>query len=215
LLIGSGDDLFGPLLALFQAAAYHQPSCCQLFCLSSCLFTVSLHRDQLLATRPPLQCAYSTLTPLLCVSFQFLVYSGFCGVGVSLPKRLCWFIRGVAGGILHDTWCSTVGLPSVSHAGLEPACGGMGALLFSQCKVLWRSFVLARGSGCYSFDSFWYFISSNCVSTVSARFLIFGAYSVRFCTLVAILDPPHLLFSKECILLCIFSFFCLPSLNTF
>jgi hypothetical protein len=47
------------------------------------------------------------------------------------PRRLCWFILGVAGGILHDAWCSPVGLLNVSQAGLEPASGGAAALLFS------------------------------------------------------------------------------------
>jgi hypothetical protein len=36
----------------------------------------------------------------------------------------------------------------VSQAGLEPASGSTGALLFSQCNMAWRRFVLARGSVC-------------------------------------------------------------------
>jgi hypothetical protein len=83
---------------------------------------------------PLLQCTYSTLSPLLCVSFQFLVYSVvcfvlFCGVGVSLPRGLCWFILGVAGGIPCDAWCSPVGLLmspkqvwSLCLARQEPSC---------------------------------------------------------------------------------------------
>jgi hypothetical protein len=65
------------------------------------------------------------------------------------------------------------------------------ALLFSQCSVAWRSFLWARGSGCRSFDP-WGFISIKCGSSISVRFLIHGAHAVCFCTLVAILVPPHL-----------------------
>jgi hypothetical protein len=60
---------------------------------------------------------------------------------------------GVAVGIPCDAWCSHVGMPNVSQAGLEPASGSVGALLFSQCKVAWSSFVWAGDSGCRSFDS--------------------------------------------------------------
>jgi hypothetical protein len=92
-------------------------------------------------------------TPLLHVHFQFLVYfqsfSFFLWGGVVSPSRgLCWFIPGVAVGIPSDAWCSSVGLPDVSQAGLETASGDVGAVLFSQCKVAWRNFVRAGGLGC-------------------------------------------------------------------
>jgi hypothetical protein len=61
------------------------------------------------------------------------------------------------------------------------------ALLFSQCNVAWRSFLWARGSGCQSFDSPWYFISTKCGSNISARILTHRGHAVCFCTLVAIL----------------------------
>jgi hypothetical protein len=51
-------------------------------------------------------------------------------------------------GIPHDVWGSPVGLPDITQAGLEPLSGGTGALLFSWCNVVLRSFVQARGSGC-------------------------------------------------------------------
>jgi hypothetical protein len=115
---------------------------------------------------PLLWCTYSTQTSLLHVSFQFLIYSVFffffVGQGVVLPRGLCWFIPVVAGGILHDAWCSSVGLLNVSQVGLEPASGSMGALLFSQYNVAWRSFIWAR-----SFDSFWCFISAKCGFSIS------------------------------------------------
>jgi hypothetical protein len=34
------------------------------------------------------------------------------------------------------------------------------ALLFSQCNVMWRSFLWSGGSGCWCFDSPWCFIST-------------------------------------------------------
>jgi hypothetical protein len=46
----------------------------------------------------------------------------------------------------------------------------VGALLFSQCNVVWRSFPWARGSGCHSFDSLCCFISTKCGSSILARF---------------------------------------------
>jgi hypothetical protein len=150
---------------------------------------------------PLLQCTQNTLPPLLYVLFQFLVYYSvylvffflFCRAGgVSLSRRLCWFISGFAGSLWDYCMlliCSPVGLLDVSQAGLE-LVSVIGALLFSQCNVLWRSFVQDGGSGCQSFDSSWCFFSAKCGSSVSVKCLICGAHAVRFCTLVTILDPP-------------------------
>jgi hypothetical protein len=80
-------------------------------------------------------------------------------------------------------------LACISQAGLKPASGGAGALLFSQCNMAWRSFVWAVGSGCQSSDSSWWFFSAKCGSSISAKFLIYGAHAVCFCPLVTILDP--------------------------
>jgi hypothetical protein len=65
------------------------------------------------------------------------------------------YARGGCG----DTMCHLFAhlLVCISQAGLEPASGGAGSLLFSQCNVLRRSFVQAGGSGCRSFDSSWCF----------------------------------------------------------
>jgi hypothetical protein len=81
------------------------------------------------------------------------------------------------------------GLSNVFQEVLELASGDARALLFSQCNMAWRSFLRARGSGCWSFDSPWCFISSKCGSSISARLLIHGAHTACFCTLVAIFDP--------------------------
>jgi hypothetical protein len=71
----------------------------------------------------------------------------FCGAAGQSAQELCWFIPGVVVGILHDAWCSPVDLPNVSQPGLEPASGGVVALLFSQCNMAWRSFPQSRGAG--------------------------------------------------------------------
>jgi hypothetical protein len=48
-------------------------------------------------------------------------------------------------------------LVCVSQAGLEQAFGGLGALLFSQCNVVWGSFMQAGVSLCQSIASSWWF----------------------------------------------------------
>jgi hypothetical protein len=123
--------------------------------------------------------------------FRVLVYCSvflfFVGCGVSLPRWLWWFIPWVAGGILDDGWCSPVGLPDVSQAGLGLVSNSVRSLLFSQCNTSLRSCVQAGSSGCQNFDS-WCFISAKCGFSISVRFLICRAHALCFCTLVAILD---------------------------
>jgi hypothetical protein len=75
------------------------------------LFSESLQGDQLLAP-PPFSGALTIPHPLCCVLvFSSLFIVQFCFVlfmvqRVSLPRGLCWFIPGVAGGIPCDAWCS-------------------------------------------------------------------------------------------------------------
>jgi hypothetical protein len=83
LLTGSGYELCGPLPALFQAVAYHPPA------FSPSAFPAFVYWK--LAWRsapcssPILRCTFSNSTPLLYVSFQFLVYcSAFLCVGGSV-----------------------------------------------------------------------------------------------------------------------------------
>jgi hypothetical protein len=83
------------------------------------------------------------------------------------------------------------GMPNFSQVGLELVSGVCGSPPVSQCNVAWRSFLWARGSGCWSFDSPMCFISAKCGSSVPARFLIHGAHAVCFCTLVAIVPRFH------------------------
>jgi hypothetical protein len=92
-------------------------------CWPVCLSSLCLPKAPCLS--PLFQSTYSTLSPLLHVSFQFLIYSGFlfCVCGVSQPRGLCWLILGVAGGIPCDALCSCVDLPNVSQTGLELVSG--------------------------------------------------------------------------------------------
>jgi hypothetical protein len=92
LLVGSGDELCGPLHALFQVAAYHPPavgpSAFPGFVYWKFAWRLAPRSSSLL------RCAFSNSTPLLCVSFQFFVYCscvfplGWGGGGVSLPRWL-------------------------------------------------------------------------------------------------------------------------------
>jgi hypothetical protein len=190
----SANELCGPLSILFQAVAYHLPA------VEPSAFPVFVYWKFLAPT--PFSSLLTAPCPLCCVflfSSLLIIQIFFARWGVSLPRGLCWFIPGVAVGILI---CSPVGLLDVSQVGLELVSGGMGALLFSQCNVAWRSFVWVGGSGCWSFDSSWCFICGKCGSSVSARFLIYRAH-ICFCTLVAILDPPTVLFDMVlCVLKC-------------
>jgi hypothetical protein len=117
------------------------------------------------------QCSQSTLPLLLHVSFQFLIhYSFFCMVGVILSRGLCWFTPDVAVGILHDTYLLT--LWSLSPKQVWCQCL-VGALLFSQCNVAYRSFVRSGGAGCQSFDSSWCFFFLPSVAPASQENFLF------------------------------------------
>jgi hypothetical protein len=124
------------------------PACCWTFCLSS-IYLLKFHEE--ISSLPPRFSNVLTAPHLLCCVFifssLFIVQFFFCGVGVSLPSGLCWFIPGVTGGIPCGAWCSPVGLWNVSQAGLESVSGSAGALLFSQCNMAWRIFLQANSSG--------------------------------------------------------------------
>jgi hypothetical protein len=147
LLTGSGDELCGPLPALFQAAAYHLPA------VGPSAFPVFIYWNFMRRSAPclpasPMCLLHPTSSVVCSFSVPCLLFSFFfCGVGVSLPSGLCWFIPGVTGGIPCGAWCSPVGLWNVSQAGLESVSGSAGALLFSQCNMAWRIFLQANSSG--------------------------------------------------------------------
>jgi hypothetical protein len=87
------------------------PAHCQPICFSSlCLLKVRKEISSLLPP-PSLVCSEHPAPSAEC-PFQFLAYfSGFffffCGVGVSLPRGLCWFIPEVAVGIPHAAYLLT------------------------------------------------------------------------------------------------------------
>jgi hypothetical protein len=131
---------------------------------------------------------------LICISFMardgenffHVCFFSFCRPGRSVCPRAMLVYPRVGVGVPHAAY-----LPTCWSAGCLPSrfrASGAGALLFSQCNVAWRSFVQAEGSGCQSFNSSWCFFSAKYGSILSAKFLIYGAHAVCFCTLVAILD---------------------------
>jgi hypothetical protein len=193
-VVGSGDELCGPLSALFQAVAYHLRTVGHL--LFQPLFTESLCGDQLFASSP-FSSAQSTLSSLLHVLFSSLfIIQGFfvsvfvfCRSGVSLSRGLCWFIPGVAVVILHATYfltCWSVSPKQVWSWHLvaqEPSCF---------LSVTWHVEALywLGVQWCQNPVSSWWFFSANCDSSISARFLIYRVPTVCFLPLVTILDPP-------------------------
>jgi hypothetical protein len=129
------------------------------------------------------------LPPLLCASFHFIVYCSVFfflrGWGGNLPRGYAGLSQGWLREYHMMLGTHLFGLQNVSQTDLEPAVAVAvaAAHLFSQCNVAWRSFLQARGSGCWRFDSPWCFISAKC-----ARFLSHRVHTFWFCTLVTILD---------------------------
>jgi hypothetical protein len=152
----------------------------------ACLFTV--HTG---ACPSPFLWSSRRPTLFAMCAFQFLVYYSFLifwgSLGQSVQGTMLVYPRGGCGSTMCCLFAHM--LVCISQAGLEPASGGVGALLFSQCDMVWRSFVLAGGSRCQSFASSWCFFPAKYGSNVSARFLIYRAQAVCFLPLVAILDP--------------------------
>jgi hypothetical protein len=166
-----------------------------------------------------LHCSYSTLPRLLCVSFQFIVYSVCCfvfvfvfqGRGRSAHGAMLVYFRGGWGNTM---WCLvlTCLVCWMSHS-------MFGTCVWWQCYMLsvtWHGEVLyglgvpgveVWGEGlaalgfelrasfllarCWSFYSFLCFISSKCDYRISATFFIYRAHTVCFCILVTILKPPR------------------------
>jgi hypothetical protein len=80
-------------------------------------------------------------------------------------------------------------LVCISQAGWELASGGAGALLVSPYIMVWGSYVWAGGSRVSEFCLFLVVFPARCVSSDSARFLLYGAHAICFFPLVAILEP--------------------------
>jgi hypothetical protein len=95
------------------------PACCRPSCLSSHLFTDSLHGDKLLAHSPFSSTVF--LPPAVCPTFQFVVqYFFFLGEWSVCTEAVLVYPK-VAWRILHDAWHSPVwtaeDLPSRFGAG--------------------------------------------------------------------------------------------------
>jgi hypothetical protein len=193
-LTGSGGELCGPLSTLFQAVAYHGPT----VSLSAfpCFVYWKFPKRSTPCSSPLLWCTQSTLPPLLHVPFLFLVYYSvffffFAGWGQSL-QGVCWFIPGVAVWIPHSAYLLTCWSASPKQVwtwclvAREPSCFlsilWSGEALYSLVVDGIRVLLLLAG-----------FFSAKCGSSVSAKFLIYGAHAVCFLPLVAILDSPHIL----------------------
>jgi hypothetical protein len=114
-----------------------------------------------------LQCAHCTLpppplrAPCLLLSFALFLWDG----GHSVQRAMLVYPRGSCG----NTECHV-------FAHLLVCISQAGALLFSQCNVVWRSFVQAGGSECQNFASSSWFFSAKCGSSISANFLIYRAH---------------------------------------
>jgi hypothetical protein len=105
-----------------------------------------------------LWCTQSTLPSVLPALYRSLFITIFSqGGGQSVQGALLVYPNGGCG----NTSCCLFAylLVCFSQVGLELPSGGAGALLFSQCNVVGRSFVLARGVVCWSFVcSCWIFL---------------------------------------------------------
>jgi hypothetical protein len=167
------------------------PAQCWPICLSSlCLLKVRMEISSVLFPLPPVLLEHPAPSAACSFFSCFFIIQVlfFVGQGVSLSKGA---VLVYPWGGCGNTMCHLFAhlLVCVSQVGLELASGGMGALLFSQCNMAWRSFVWAGSSRCQVFDSSCCFFSAKCGSSFSIKFLIYGAHTVCFCTLVAILDP--------------------------
>jgi hypothetical protein len=123
------------------------------------LFTESSHRHQHLVP-PTFSSVLSASCPLCCVlvfSSLFLVQFFFSAQGSMLVYPRC--------GWGNTAWCLalTCLVCQMSPKQVWSQClAAVGALLYSQCNMVWKSFLRTRGSGCRNFDSPWCFISTKC-----------------------------------------------------
>jgi hypothetical protein len=177
------------------------PTYCQFVCLSSlCLLKVCAEFSSLPLLPSLVHSVYSV--PSAACPLQFLVYYlfFFVGWGSVCPGAMLVYPRGACGSIMCHLFAHL--FVCVSHAGLELASGSTGALLVSQCNVVWRSFVRAGGSGCWSFAYSWCFFFfcqvllqhlSKIFDLRSSHFLLppsshhLGSSSSLFCFILCVL----------------------------
>jgi hypothetical protein len=211
LLTGSGDELCGMLSAQFQAVAYHPPtvgpSGFPVFVYWKFMEISSLPSPpSRVHSEHPTPCAVCSFS-VLCLLFSFLFFwVFFARQWVSLPRGLCWFIPGVAVGILHAAYLLTCWSASPKQvwswhlAAWWPSC----------ClSATWHGEPL-YGLGIQEFDSSWWFFPAKGGSSISAKFLIYRAHAFCFCPLDTILDQAkkmlllvsvHVKMKRICILL--------------
>jgi hypothetical protein len=148
------------------------------------LFNENSCGDQLLGS-PHFSGVLTHPVPCLLIWWGF-----FWGEGrVSLSRGLCCFIPGVAVGIPCEAYLLTCWF-----AGCLPNRFGASILLHQSPPV----FSVQRGMEklcagwefrVLMFRFFLVLFSAKCGSSISAKFLIYGAHAVCFYTLVTILDP--------------------------
>jgi hypothetical protein len=185
LLTGSRDELCGLLPALLQAVAYPLHAISLPAFPAICLLIVHVEISSLLL--PLFWCTFSILahTPVCYFSFHCLFSFGLFCVWGSQSAQWSMLVYPKGG------WGNTVFTCLVWSAECLLSMFGGGTLPRQQptCNMAWSLPVLqSMGSGCWSFDSPWCFISTKHSSSISARFFIHGAHTVCFCTPVAILD---------------------------
>jgi hypothetical protein len=125
LLSGLGDEPCGLLPTLFQAVVYHSPAIGPPAFPAICLLIVCWEISSLL-----IWCPFSNSTPLLCVSFQFLVYCSvlffFCRMWGSQSAQGAMLAYPTGGSTMWHC-CSSVGLLDFSQADLKLASGSGGS----------------------------------------------------------------------------------------
>jgi hypothetical protein len=180
-------QLCEPLSVLFQAVAHLPPTLSQL--LLQAFFTDSLHGEQLLA---PFPLSSVLRAPHPACPFRFLVYySGFfvffcfAGLGSVCPGAMLVYPRGDCGNtachLFTHLWSASPNQVWSWHLVVrEPFC--FLSVMFcgeALCRLgvqVARVLLILCG------------FSAKCGSSISARFLIYGAHAVCVLPLVAILD---------------------------
>jgi hypothetical protein len=110
-----------------------------------CLLKVYMESSSLILTPSPVCWTHPALSAAC--PFQFLVYYSVFwffflrGGGQSVQGTMLVYSRGGHGSTVCYLFAHL--LVCVSQAGLELVSGGVGALGFFQCNVVWRSFVWA------------------------------------------------------------------------
>jgi hypothetical protein len=193
-VVGSGDSFVNCCLSCFR----QQFIWCLLLAIYYCrLFLLKVPMESSFLLFPLLWPAQST-PPLCCMSFSvpcllFRFFFLFWGSRAqSVQGAMLVYPRGGCGSTMCHLFAHL--LVCISQADFDLVSCSVGALLVSQCNVVWRSFVQVGGLRCWSFASSWWYFSAKCGASISARFFIYGAHTACFLPVVTILDPSLFLF---------------------